>query len=95
MPKKSAGPHDDRVRLLALAVAARRRTLKLTQVELARLAGVGPDFLYDLESGKATVRLDKLLDVLAVLGLELRLGDGKRALAVDVGAGLGPDTTPS
>jgi len=82
MPKKSARAHADRVRAVAAAVAARRRALSLTQVELARLAGCGPDFLYDLESGKTTIRLDKLLDVLAVLGLELRLAEGKRVLAV-------------
>jgi len=86
MPKKSAGAHDERVRLLSSAIAARRRALELTQIELARLAGCGPDFLYDLESGKTTVRLDKILDVLAVLGLELRLVEGKRVLAVDAGA---------
>ena len=86
MPTKPPEPHAENVRRLAVAVAERRRALKLTQIELARLAGCGPDFLYDLESGKTTVRLDKLLDVIAVLGLELRLAEGKRVLAVDDGA---------
>jgi HTH-type transcriptional regulator / antitoxin HipB len=73
----------ERVRDLAAAVRARRKAHRLTQAELGRFAGCGPDFVYDLETGKPTIRLDKLLDVLAVLGLELRLADGKRALAVE------------
>ena len=64
-------------RALAQAVRARRKVLGVTQIELARLAGCGPVFVYALESGKKTLRLDKLLDVLEVLGLELVIGVGK------------------
>src|SRR5688500_11795231 len=67
----------------AAALRARRRALGLTQVELGRYAGCGPDFVYDLEAGKPTIRLDKLLDVLAVLGLSLRVVDGRVPLTVD------------
>lgn len=59
---------------LGAELRARRKLLRLTQAELAVLAGCGPDFLYDLERGKPTVRLDKLVPVLAVLGLELKIG---------------------
>ena len=68
---------------LAGAARARRKALRLTQVDLSRLAGCGPDFVYDLEAGKTTLRLDKLLDVLAVLGLELVLAQGKEVLRID------------
>jgi y4mF family transcriptional regulator len=68
---------------LGAALRNRRKSLGLTQQELARLAGCGLAFLYELESGKATVRLDKLLGVLGVLGLELSLVEGKNALGVD------------
>ena len=61
---------------------ARRKTLRLTQIDLSRLAGCGPDFVYDLEAGKTTLRLDKLLDVMAVLALELAVGEGKDVLKV-------------
>lgn len=47
--------------------------LRLTQKELAELAQCGPDFLYDLENGKPSVRLDKLMPVLEVLGLTFKL----------------------
>lgn len=67
---------------LAAAVRARRRSLRLNQAELASLAGVGLAFLYELEHGKPTIRIDKLLAVLGVLGLELHVREGKAQLTV-------------
>lgn len=52
-------------------VRARRKELGLTQDDLADLAECSPRFIRSLEAGKATVRMDKLLDVLEALGLEL------------------------
>ena len=79
--KGSARP----VQALADALRKRRKALGITQIELARLAGCGPVFIYDLESAKPTLRLDKLLDVLDVLGLELVVREGKARLRVDLG----------
>jgi HTH-type transcriptional regulator / antitoxin HipB len=59
---------------LGAAVRAARERMGLTQAELARRAVVGLKFLYELESGKDTLRADKVLDVLDVLGLELVIG---------------------
>lgn len=56
---------------LGAAVRAARERMGLTQAQLARRAAVGLKFLYELESGKDTLRADKVLDVLDVLGLEL------------------------
>ena len=67
---------------LASTVRLRRRQLRLSQAELASLAGVGLAFLYDLERGKPTLRLDKVLSVLDVLGLELHVREGKALLTV-------------
>ena len=78
----AAKPLSPSVRL-GVALRRRRKSLGLTQEELGRLAGCGLAFLYELESGKPTVRLDKLLAVLGVLGLELSLGEGKRRLGID------------
>lgn len=61
---------------LAVEVRRRRRLLRLTQKELANLSGCGPDFLYDVEQGKPTLRLDKLVPVLTALGVQLRLEPG-------------------
>jgi y4mF family transcriptional regulator len=58
---------------LGATVRKTRKLLRLTQKELADLAGCGPDFLYDLERGKTTVRLDKLVPVLEMLGLTFKV----------------------
>jgi HTH-type transcriptional regulator / antitoxin HipB len=58
---------------LALEVGARRRTLGLRQAELAELAGTSTRFVYEVERGKPSLRLDKLVDLLDVLGLEITL----------------------
>ena len=50
-----------------------RRKLGLTQVEFAKRTGVGLRFLRELEQGKATIRLDKLNQVLDFLGMRLEL----------------------
>ena len=82
MDSKMPSPHGAHTRALGLAIRARRKALKLTQVDLSKLAGCGPDFVYDVEAGKTSLRLDKLLDLLSVLGVELVLGQGKNGLRV-------------
>ncbi len=62
---------DDRMHTLGAEVRERRTQLRLTQDDLADLAGCSPRFVRSLESGKASVRVDKLVDVLDALGLEL------------------------
>jgi y4mF family transcriptional regulator len=49
-------------------VKERRRRLKLTQRDLADRAGVGLRFIRELEQGKATLRIDKVNQVLALFG---------------------------
>lgn len=58
---------------LGLAIRARRKRDGLTLAEVAGLTNVGIRFLSELENGKPTVRLDKLLRVVAALGLQLQL----------------------
>jgi len=48
-----------------------RKQSGLTQQELAELAGVGKNLVYELENGKQSVRLENLLKVLRVLNIEL------------------------
>jgi y4mF family transcriptional regulator len=52
-------------------VRRRRRELHLNQGEVADLAGVSPSLVRFIEHNKPTVRLDKVTDVLNVLGLEM------------------------
>jgi y4mF family transcriptional regulator len=56
---------------LAWFVKSKRRSLKLTQVDLAEKAGVGLRFVRDLEQGKPTLRLDKVNQVLDLFGCEV------------------------
>lgn len=52
-------------------VRARRRELELLQVDLADMSGVSERFVRELEHDKPTLRLDKVVAVLDVLGLDL------------------------
>ncbi len=63
------------IRALSAAVRAARKRHALTQADLAGLAGVSLGFLIALEGGKPTVALNKVLQVLAALGLRLSVSD--------------------
>jgi len=58
---------------IALQIGCLRKKNGLTQIEFAKRAGVGLRFLRELERGKTTVRLDKLMQVLNFLGYHLDL----------------------
>ncbi len=59
-------------------VRHRRRANRMTQRQLAELAGVGLRFLSELERGKATVRVDAVDQVLRVFGKQLGVVDAPR-----------------
>lgn len=52
-------------------VRARRRTLKLTQSQLAEKLGVTQTYVSDLENGRRSMSAERLLALLNVLNLEL------------------------
>lgn len=52
-------------------VRERRRLLALKQLDVAGLGNTGNRFIIELERGKPTVQLQKVLDVLDLLGLEV------------------------
>ncbi len=56
-----------------LQIKTLRKKIGLTQTEFAKRAGVGLRFLRELESGKITIRLDKLIQVLEFLGYHLEI----------------------
>ena len=68
---------QDNSNLYTINISSRIKKLRknngLTQVEFARRAGVGLRFLRELESGKMTVRMDKLMQVLDFLGYHIEL----------------------
>ncbi|MFC7517880.1 helix-turn-helix domain-containing protein [Herbaspirillum sp. GCM10030257] len=48
-----------------------RKSQGMTQLDIAGLGGVGNRFIVDLEKGKKTVQMQKAMDILALLGLEI------------------------
>ena len=56
---------------LSKFIKTKRKALKLTQFELSDKAGVGIRFIRELESGKKTLRIDKINQVLDLFGYEL------------------------
>ena len=52
-------------------VRAQRKAQGATQAEFAALCGVGVRFISELENGKPTMELGKVLQVLKCLGLEV------------------------
>ncbi len=58
---------------LSEIIREHRKKSGLTQVELARLAGVGKTAVFDVEHGKASVQMDTLLRILRVLNIKVHL----------------------
>jgi y4mF family transcriptional regulator len=52
-------------------IQTERKRQKLSQLQLAGLANTGIRFISDLENGKGTVQLQKLLAVVSALGLSM------------------------
>lgn len=57
------------VRELGRIVKSVRKRQGATQIQLAQMSNVGVRFVRDLEDGKPTVQMNKVLKVLAVLGI--------------------------
>lgn len=52
-------------------IKVQRKQYQLTQEQLAERSGVGLRFVREMEQGKATLRMDKVNQVLALFGAEL------------------------
>jgi len=77
---------------LATLAAERRRAMRLTQRELAELAGVSERSIQALEAGKLSMRADILLKTLDALGLALAAlpkSQARRLSTADATAVLG------
>ena len=48
-----------------------RKKSKLTQLQLAKLAGVGKTAVFEVEKGKETAQLDTLLKIMKILNVKL------------------------
>jgi y4mF family transcriptional regulator len=56
-----------------MAVRKKRKEDGLTLADAAALCGVGYRFMSDLENGKETVQVGKVLKVLTALGLDMTI----------------------
>ncbi len=56
---------------LGAVIRDQRKRFSLTQLDLAGLGNTGNRFIVDLENGKPTVQLQKVLDLMDLLGLEV------------------------
>ena len=56
---------------LLQTILARRRALKLSQKQLADKLGIHQSHLSDIETGRRTLNVDRLLELFNLLGLDL------------------------
>jgi y4mF family transcriptional regulator len=68
---------DHTIQKIGRVVKTTRKTQGLTQEQLAATAGVGVRFIRELEQGKPSCHVGKVLTVLTMLGLDLML-NGER-----------------
>ena len=58
---------------LARIIKKHRKTAKISQLQLAELAGIGKTVVFDLEKGKETIKLETLRKILKVLNIKVHL----------------------
>ena len=58
---------------ISVIVRYHRKRSGLSQLELAKLAGVGKTVVFDIEKGKTSIRLTTLAKVLKVLNISIEL----------------------
>lgn len=71
------------VKALGAAIRRRRKALGMSQAQAASLSSCQRLFVSEVERGKATVRLDKLVELMSALGLEIVVTSGKEELRID------------
>jgi len=60
---------------LGATIRAKRKQLKVTQKDLALTCGTGLRFIIDLEKGKPTCQIGKILQVIQALGFSLQISN--------------------
>lgn len=62
--------------ILGEAIEAERKRRNLTQGQLAELSNTSINFISQIERGKKTAQIGKVLDVLHTLGIQLTIESG-------------------
>lgn len=73
LPKGKIFMQIDNVSELGKLIKDTRKSQGLTQADLAISANVGVRFIVDLENGKETAQIGKILQVCQMLGLEIEI----------------------
>lgn len=74
LPIGSSAGRETKVRSsaeLGAVIREQRKRLALKQLDIAGMGNTGNRFIVDLENGKPTVQLQKVLDIMNLLGLEV------------------------
>lgn len=58
---------------LGTVIRARRKELKVSQRELAMICGTGVRFIIEVEQGKATCQVGKVIEVINALGMNIKV----------------------
>ncbi|MCD8119108.1 MAG: helix-turn-helix domain-containing protein [Lachnospiraceae bacterium] len=56
---------------LGVAIRSRRKELHYTQAYISEFTGLSISFISDVENGKPTVELEKVIQLLQILGMDL------------------------
>jgi len=67
---------------LGALIRQRRRAFGLTQAEFAAIAEVSTNLLSQVEQGKTTAQIGKLLDILQTAGLQFDVVDGNGRIKI-------------
>ncbi len=60
-----------------------RKARQLTQTELGSLSGTSINFISQIEAGKATAHIGKVLGVLQILGFEFHCVRGSKGIVIN------------
>ncbi|MES2767751.1 MAG: type II toxin-antitoxin system Y4mF family antitoxin [Bdellovibrionota bacterium] len=61
-------------------IREQRESRGISQTDLAHLSGTSLNFISQLENGKESVRISKVLDILSSLGIKIKLSLGKNEI---------------
>ncbi len=68
---------------LGQLIKMERKARQLTQTELGSLSGTSINFISQIEAGKATAHIGKVLGVLQVLGFEFHYVRGSKGIVIN------------
>lgn len=68
---------------LGTLIKKERKKKRLTQTQLANLSNTSINFIAQIEKGKTSAHIGKILSVLSILGIELIVSYGQKTLNFD------------